>query len=102
MPSGPATGHALHFAACRAFGWSHLVGLFVGGVLGTALFHLQHACNPCYRAHSLGYSALLASLRGSTMLTVRGLEAPASTIHTSPRCWSLCDSLDNPSRAGRP
>lgn len=79
-------GHALHVAAAACVGRGHLLGLFFGSIVGTGLFHLQHACNPCYRAQSLAYNPIAASLRGSTMLKARG--APSTRTSARIAIWN--------------
>ncbi len=72
-------GHAVHGALARyCLGWAHLAGLYCACVAGVALFHLQHAGNPCYRGSALAYSPAAASLRGATHLRVPRLLAWAT------------------------
>ena len=67
-------GHAVHAAlAWRCLGWAHYAGLYAACVVGVALFHLQHAANPCQRTHDVPGAqrcAAAAALRGSTHLRV--------------------------------
>jgi omega-6 fatty acid desaturase (delta-12 desaturase) len=65
-------GHVAHAAlAWRWLGWAHYGGLYAACVAGVALFHLQHAANPCSRTHAPATRcAASAALRGSTHLRV--------------------------------
>lgn len=67
-------GHAAHgLLAWRWLGFFHYSGLYAACVAGVALFHLQHAANPCARVHDVpgaARCAAQAALRGSTHLRV--------------------------------
>jgi len=48
----------------------YLVGGWLGGIVGLALFHLQHQCNTPYRTSHAAHSFIDAGMRGSTHLQV--------------------------------
>jgi len=48
----------------------YLVGGWLGGIVGLALFHLQHQCNTPYRTTHAAHSFIDAGMHGSTLLEV--------------------------------
>ena len=63
-------GHAVHLLIAWQLSWWHLVAVYLGGMAGLMLFHLQHAVNRGYREPSDKWTPTEASLLGSTYLSI--------------------------------